>query len=68
MLRPYTILRLTGYAAGLIGMILFILGRQDAEPRGAMTIAGAALLLVSFVAFIGSYVLYMLNQVMRRGR
>jgi len=49
-------------------MILFTLGRQSAEPQGAMTIAGGVLLLVSFAAFIGSYVLYMLNQVMRRGR
>jgi hypothetical protein len=67
-MRLYTVLRLTGYTAGLIGMILFTLGRQSADPRGVMTIAGGALLLVSFMAFIGSYILYMLNQIMRRGR
>jgi hypothetical protein len=67
MMRLYTILRLAGYAAGLVGMILFTLGRQGA-PRGAMTVAGGSLLLASFLAFIGSYILYMLNQTMRRGR
>jgi hypothetical protein len=62
------ILRLLGYAAGLAGMILFTRGRQSSAPPGGMTGAGSALLVISFVAFIGSYIVHVINQLTRRGR
>jgi hypothetical protein len=58
--------RVTGYAAGGIGMILFILGRQSEAPRGALFVTGASLLIFSFAAFFVSYLVYICNRLSRR--
>jgi hypothetical protein len=66
MIRAYTVFRLAGYVAGLAGLILFTLGRQDPGRPAWFTPAGGALLLLSFACFFASYVLFVLNRLMRR--
>ncbi|MBU1694328.1 MAG: hypothetical protein KJ726_03535 [Verrucomicrobia bacterium] len=61
----YWATRLTGYAAGGIGMILFVLGRQSETPRGALFVTGATLLILSFAAFFVSYLLYIFKRLSR---
>ena len=62
----YGIARLTGYLAGGIGVIVLVLGRRSTEPRGALFVAGAALVIISFAAFFASYVLYIFQRLSRR--
>jgi hypothetical protein len=59
MKRCYWIMRATGYAAGLLGVALFLLGR-DPDLPGWLRPAGAALLGLSFAAFLAGYILYLL--------
>lgn len=66
MIRAYTLFRLVGYVAGLAGLVLFAIGRQDAGSPAWMTPVGGALILLSFAAFFASYILFVLNRLMRR--
>ena len=66
MKTVYWAVRELGYIAGAAGLILFLLGRQSANPRGPMFVAGAALLIVSFAAFFLSYALYIFQRLSRR--
>jgi hypothetical protein len=58
MARIYNILRIVAYIAGLAGMVLFVTARQSAEPQTMRAAAGGILLIVSFVCFLGTYVIY----------
>ena len=64
MKRWYMIARAVGYAAGLLGLILFTLGRQDANPFRLKV--GGGLLVVGFLAFFCSYVLFVAIRMQRR--
>ncbi|MBP7830319.1 MAG: hypothetical protein KA248_10420 [Kiritimatiellae bacterium] len=66
MKKLYWATRVLGYVAGGTGMVLFVLGRQSAEPRGAMFTTGAILIIVSFAAFFLSYMLYIFRRLSRR--
>ncbi|MFH0879853.1 MAG: hypothetical protein V2A34_09085 [Lentisphaerota bacterium] len=62
------ILRVAGYLGGLIGIILFTLGRQSGQPTSLQVTVGAILLLAGFVSFLGSYILFALLQMRRRAQ
>lgn len=64
MRRLYTILRLLGYAGGLLGMVLFVLGKQGGNRE--LMAGGGALLLVSFSAFVLSYVAFVVIRLRSR--
>jgi len=66
MNKLYWATRIAGYVAGGVGLLLFVQGRQQAEPRNALFVTGATLLLVSFVAFLASYILYLCQRLSRR--
>jgi hypothetical protein len=66
MASLYTILRIVSYIAGLIGMVLFVTGQQSREPQSARIAAGGALLIVSFICFLGAYVTYLAIRLNRR--
>ena len=59
MARIHTLLRITAYAAGLAGMVLFVTARQSAEPQTARAAAGGILLILSFLCFLGTYAIYL---------
>ena len=59
MVRLYTILRIIAYIAGLIGMALFVTARQSPEPASERAATGGILLIVSFICFLGTYVIYL---------
>ena len=59
MARIYSILRIAAYIAGLAGMVLFVTARQSAEPQTARAAIGGVLLILSFVCFLGTYVIYL---------
>jgi hypothetical protein len=67
-MRLYIAFRLVSYAAGLAGMILLVQGRRGADPQGRMAAVGMVLLLVSFAAFIATYIFYTFDQITRRKR
>lgn len=67
MRKLYTILRVVGYVAGLVGLLLFTTGRQGGPDHASRAAAGGILLLVAFAAFFGTYVIYVLNALSRRG-
>lgn len=62
MVKTYSILRIAAYCAGLAGMVLFVTARQSADPQALRAAAGGVLLIVSFVCFIGTYVIYLAVQ------
>jgi hypothetical protein len=62
MIRIYQILRIAAYIAGLAGMVLFVTARQSAEPQTVRAATGGALLIVSFICFLGTYVIYLAVQ------
>lgn len=68
MKRLYVIFRIIAYLAGFVGMILFTLGRQADAGRTELTLSGGILLITAFMAFFCSYVLYILNRLMRHPR
>lgn len=59
MAKLYNIVRIVAYIAGLAGMALFVTARQSAEPQTMRAAAGGILLIVSFICFIGTYVIYL---------
>jgi hypothetical protein len=59
MARFYNILRIVAYVAGLVGMVLFMTARQSAEPQAMRAAAGGILLIVSFICFLGTYIIYL---------
>ena len=59
MAKLYNILRIVAYIAGLAGMALFVTARQSAEPQTMRAAAGGILLIVSFICFLGTYVIYL---------
>ena len=65
MRKLYNVFRIIAYLAGFVGMILFTLGRQAGGNRAELTLSGGALLITSFVAFFCTYVLFMVNRMMR---
>jgi len=67
MARLYTILRIVAYIAGLIGMALFVTARQSAEPQSARAAAGGILLIVSFICFLGTYVIFLAIRLNKHG-
>lgn len=62
----YWAVRVLGYAAGCVGMILFVWGRQQPVPRNLWSTTGAVLIIVSFAAFFASYFLYLIQRLGRR--
>lgn len=68
MTRLYGIFRIAGYAGGLAGLVLFTFGRQTAGAPAWMAPAGGVLIILSFMAFFASYVLFVLHRLMRGGR
>ena len=62
MVKTYNILRIVAYIAGLAGMVLFVTARQSAEPHAMRAATGGALLIVSFICFMGTYVIYLAVQ------
>lgn len=62
MVRIYNIFRIVAYIAGLAGMVLFVTARQNAEPQAMRTAAGGSLLIVSFICFLTTYVIYLAVQ------
>ena len=66
MARYYNILRIVAYIAGLAGMTLFVTARQSAEPQNVRAAAGGILLILSFICFLGTYVIYLAVRLKRR--
>lgn len=66
--RAYIFLRVFGYAASLLGVVLFTLGRQGGDPRSPLILWGVGLLAAGFLSFFVTYVLWMLNRLMGRRR
>jgi hypothetical protein len=66
MRKLYNIARITAYVAGLAGMVLFVTARQNAEPQSVRAAAGGILLIVSFVCFLGTYVIYLIVRMGKR--
>ncbi|HPF99090.1 MAG TPA: hypothetical protein PLE77_03415 [Kiritimatiellia bacterium] len=65
MRRLYVIFRVIAYLTGFVGMILFTLGRQADTGRTELTLSGGILLITAFVAFFCTYILYILNRLMK---
>jgi hypothetical protein len=59
MAKLYNILRIVAYIAGLAGMTLFVTARQSAEPQSLRAASGGILLILSFICFLGTYVVYL---------
>lgn len=68
MRRAYFILRVAGYAGGLLGMALLVWARQHPALGSRWSVTGGVLLGASFLAFFASYVLYALLKLARRSR
>lgn len=66
MARWYLLFRIVGYLGGLVGVILFMLGRQNEAPGSMTSTLGAMLLMTGFVSFVISYALYTTLQFRRR--
>ena len=66
MQKLYFIARIAAYVSGLIGMILFTLGRRSVPINAHMTAIGAALLGLSFVFFMITYVTFTLSKLTSR--
>lgn len=66
MAKLYNIFRLVAYIAGLAGMVLFVTARQSAEPQTMQAATGGILLIVSFICFLGTYVIYVAVRLNRR--
>jgi len=62
MAKLYNILRVVAYIAGLAGMVLFVMARQSAESQAMRAAVGGILLIVSFICFMGTYVIYLAVQ------
>ena len=69
MLRKvYIALRIGGYVGGLLGLILFTLGRRSEIPKPEIVSAGGVLILLGFLAFFASYVIYVATRLRGRAR
>ncbi|MFH0953160.1 MAG: hypothetical protein V1873_02395 [Verrucomicrobiota bacterium] len=68
MTKAYLFLRVAGYVASLLGVVLFTLGRQGGDPKSPLMLWGLALLAAGFLSFFVTYVLWMLNRLMGRRR
>ena len=68
MNTSYQILRLTGYASGLLGLGFYLFG-QNAEGGATLwTRLAGGLLVLMFVSMLASYVVYALIQMKRKHR
>ena len=65
--KIYSILRIVAYIAGLAGMVLFVTARQSADAQPVRAAAGGALLILSFICFLGTYIIYLAIR-LKRGR
>lgn len=68
MRRLYFVFRIGGYAAGLLGLGLFLAGRRIAPPHPALTAAGGILIIAGFASFVCSYGIYLLVRFDPRNR
>ncbi len=66
MQKLYFVARIAAYLFGLLGMILFTLGRRSVPINAHMTAIGAALLGLSFVCFMITYVAFTLSKLTSR--
>jgi hypothetical protein len=66
MVKLYQILRVVAYIAGLAGMVLFVTARQSAEPQAMRAATGGSLLIVSFICFLCTYVIYLAIRLKRQ--
>lgn len=62
MVKIYSLFRIVAYVAGLAGMVLFVTARQSAEPQAMRAAAGGSLLIVSFICFLATYIIYLAVQ------
>jgi len=58
MRRLYKLFRIVGYASGILGMLLVMLGRTGAVPQPVMAVGGGLILLM-VCSFLVTYVLYL---------
>jgi hypothetical protein len=62
----YRRLRVTAYAAGIAGLILFLVGPRFFPAHTAVQATGCVLLIGMFCLFLVSYVLYIVVRARRR--
>ncbi|MBU0679272.1 MAG: hypothetical protein KJ626_14315 [Verrucomicrobia bacterium] len=58
MKKAHFILRITGYVSGLLGLLLLVVGRNISGSSENLASIGAGLLVLMFVTFALSYVVY----------
>lgn len=68
MKKLYFAFRIGGYAAGLLGLGLFLAGRRAAPPHPALAAAGGILIIAGFTSFVCSYGIYLLLRFTPRNR
>ncbi len=67
MRKLYWLFRVLAYACGIVGLALFVNGRQSGDPQSPQLMIGGALIILSTLFFLFTYFMLVLTRLRRPG-